>query len=204
MSGVGKSYWSKKLAKEYGFLRISCDDLIEQQISKNVSSNNENLKSWMGLPGSENFLETQKTYMSLENQIMRETLVKISKDSSTDYVIDTTGSIIYCETDILKNLRALSKIVYLESSKTNFDSKAERFIKNPCPLIIWGGMFQPRPDEKYEQSLKRCYLKLFESRIEHYESLFEFKISDELHKSPNFSSEEFLKLISCDEILQHQ
>lgn len=204
MSGTGKSYWSKKLSKEYGFRRFGCDDLIEQRISKKVSSNNHNLRNWMGLPGTDKFAETQKTYMSLENQTMREILEQALAHPEEDVIIDTTGSIIYCETDILKKIKEQTKVVYLGNTKINFDEVTARFIKDPCPLVIWAGMYQPLPNETPEESLERCYRKLFESRLEHYENLYDFKIDFELHKSPTFTSEEFLKLISCDEILQHE
>jgi len=195
MSGTGKSHWTKKLSQEYDFQRFSCDDLIEQKIAQNVSSNNKVLKNWMCLPGTENFAETQKTYMSLENQMMREILDEVALNPDEDIIIDTTGSVIYCESDILKKIKSLTKVVYLGNCQKNIELNVTRFMQNPCPLIIWAGLYQPLPNENYEQSLERCYRDLFKSRLEHYNNLSDFQISYDIHRSPEFDAKQFLELV---------
>ena len=40
MSGVGKSFWSKRLVNN-GFRRFSCDDLIAERLGLRLSNNNK-------------------------------------------------------------------------------------------------------------------------------------------------------------------
>jgi hypothetical protein len=98
-------------------------------------------------------------------------------------VMDTTGSVIYMERDIIDQLRALSKIIYFEASEKHVAKLFERYMSNPKP-VIWGESYAPKASETPQESLKRCYPELLAYRAKRYSDMAHVTLSFEQHKAP--------------------
>ena len=176
MSGVGKSYWSKKLKDELAFQVFSCDDEIEKALSPILSKLGYNgindVSKWMGQPYQESYSENSQKYLDLENKVLEKILEKIEKDqfNNQKLVIDTTGSVVYCRKDLQQKLKKLSKIIYFKAQKEDYQKMYETFIKDPKP-IIWGDDFKPLDILTDKENLKVCYPNLLQFRSQKYQEL---------------------------------
>jgi len=185
MSGVGKSHWSKKLA-ELGYDIYSIDDLIAQKLQKLIKkfsitndinyskSNVGDLAKWMGFPDDERYKQNSKKYLEMESKVVQSVLNKALK-SKKNTIIDTTGSVIYINKNVLKALKKSTNVVYFDSPASHLKSMFEEFKRNPKP-IIWGNIYKPLRGEKEEKALLRCYKELIDFRIKHYERLADITI----------------------------
>jgi hypothetical protein len=107
MSGVGKTFWSTKLASA-GFTCYHCDDMIASRLQNivNMPMKSDEMGKWMGLPYEKGFAEKEKQYLMLESEILLELAESIDKlPSDKNVVIDTTGSAIYADRYILDKLK---------------------------------------------------------------------------------------------------
>ncbi len=175
MSGVGKSFWSEKFAKE-GYQVFHIDDLISEKLGgiinkengdKNVDYGNSlvgGLAKWMGFPGDKRYEKNCKTYLKLEEKITLQSLNTAIK-SKKPTIIDTTGSVIYLSSDLKKKLKKHTKIVYLDISKSKLSEMFETFCKFPKP-IIWDGKYKPIKNESEEcYYCSSCYRSSFGSKV---------------------------------------
>ncbi|RJQ36559.1 hypothetical protein C4559_04815 [Candidatus Microgenomates bacterium] len=200
MSGTGKSHWAKKLEKN-GFLRICCDDLIEEKLGEELKvfgySGIKDVAKWMGQPYNKQYPITSKKYLSLEKKIMEEIINNLKNDfyKNKNIVIDTTGSVIYTGKRILQSLSELTKIIYLDVCDSLIKEMHKLYLRDPKP-VIWGNIFKKKANETNKQALTNCYPKLLEYRAKKYK-LFAKKTLDYFSlRKPNITSEKFLKLIS--------
>src|ERR1700685_1463785 len=109
MSGSGKTFWTRKLAAA-GWRAVSCDDLIEQRLAPRLAQGNftgiNGVAAWMGWPDSPTYLEREAEYLAEEIAVAHEFLSELESDTSGDpVVLDTTGSVIYANEDLLRRLR---------------------------------------------------------------------------------------------------
>lgn len=196
MSGVGKSYWAKKL-EEKGFKRFCCDDLIEEKLGEELSalghSGIQDVAKWMGQPFDPQYSATSKLYIEYETETLRGILDKIEKEKE-NIVIDTTGSVILTGEKLLARLSKLTSIVYLEASIEFRKQLYEVFIKEPKP-VIWGDIFNKKENESDFDALKRCYPELLKFRSTKYEELADFKVDYTFLRKPDSSSEEFITFL---------
>src|SRR5258706_6711991 len=112
MSGSGKTYWSEKLAQK-GFTIFCCDALIEKKLGVELTSLGyngiEDVAKWMGQPFSAQYKQTSKRYLQFEQEVMEEFLQFLEKTKDDEnIVIDTTGSVIYLDKNIIKKLSQLT------------------------------------------------------------------------------------------------
>lgn len=185
MSGVGKSYWSKKF-KEIGFDIYPIDDLISNKVSslikatvgdKNVKYENTkvgDLAKWMGFPGDKRYKNNAKKYLQLESQITLES-AKLAVKNGRSAIIDTTGSVIYTNKKVQDFLRRNTKIIYFDTTEKNLDKMFAVFCAVPKP-IIWGDIYKPIKNEDESRTLARCYKELLDSRIKKYKKLAHKKV----------------------------
>ena len=78
MSGVGKSFWAKRLG-ERGWVRHDCDGAIGARLASLVTpeANEEPVHAlgrWMGMPWREGYAEREARYLALEEEVTREAL----------------------------------------------------------------------------------------------------------------------------------
>lgn len=199
MSGSGKSVWAKTLEREKGFRRYTCDELIGKELtpefSKSGYSVTEGLSYWMGQPYDERYARTSQIYLESEAQSLRNVLEEIKKMNKEDNaVVDTTGSVIYLPQELLKELKELTRIIYLKMPENLMEKMIARYVADPKP-VIWGDLYQPAEGETKEETLKRCYPGLLRYRAERYEKLADIKLDYATRIDKKFTPDDFLRLV---------
>lgn len=170
MSGIGKSFWSKRLASS-GWTRHDCDGLIGEKLSSLIAvSDGEEpvhaLGRWMGHPWTDGFAERQQKYLELEERITRDVLERLEPY----HVFDTTGSVVNLSASLKDDLRDRCQVVYLATPRSHYDRMLRRYLEEPKP-VVWGEIFERDVGEPPDQALPRCYRKLLELRDRWYREL---------------------------------
>ncbi len=200
MSSAGKTHWSFKLEKEQ-YVRMTCDDLIEEKLKPILArlgyQGISDVAKWMGFPYEPQYPQNSATYLSLENDVMRTILRDIQSGILTNkkVIIDTTGSVIYTDPDILHDLKRLTMVIYLDIPESKKQEIYHDFLKHPKP-IIWGDAYQTRAGETELETVARCYSDLLSFRIEKYSLLADITIPYEIHRQKDFSAEDFISHIT--------
>ena len=200
MSSAGKTYWAFELQK-HGYTRVTCDDRIEKKLGPELRKNGykglHEVAKWMGHPYEPQYPETSKRYLDFENEVMIEILDQITKrnGSPRKMVIDTTGSVIYTTGSVLKRLKELSSIIYLDIPEEKKQEIYQEFLRNPKP-IIWGDAFKPREHESNDEALARCYQELLSFRAKRYEKIADITIPFDLHRQEGFTAPDFIEHIT--------
>jgi len=173
MSGVGKTFWTKRLAQA-GHHTICCDDRIEQRLRSRLESGGysgiHGVASWMGWPDRPTYAEREAEYLAEEIATLDEVLTELEYDPSSDLVLDTTGSVIYTGNNLLRRLRRQMSIVYLVASAEEQQLLMERYLHDPKP-VLWRGAFQAKKGETPSETVARCYPTLIAARRQSYEAL---------------------------------
>ena len=188
MSNIGKSRWSKRLEAESGFERVACDDLVERKLAPELIKHGyagiRDVAKWMGQPFDPQYPDTSAKYLACEQAVMRETIERLKNPAAgkppKPLVIDTTGSVIYLGEEIAKQLRALTRIVYLEASPEHSARLFDRYMHSPKP-VIWDGAYTPQAGEAPQDTLKRCYPELLRRRAALYKEIAHVIIPYEKH-----------------------
>lgn len=197
MSGSGKSFWSKQLARR-GFTHICCDDLIAARLVLRLSGGGDaiaRLGRWMGFPFQPGYEERESEYLLLEKEMMAESLRILSGNPGSapaDIVMDSTGSVIYTGEEILAELRRLTTIVHLATPVEVQRKMLESYLSSPRP-VLWRGMFVRTPSETDEEALARCYPVLLASREELYREFADVTVDYAKHRGERFGVEEFIE-----------
>ncbi|TRZ64400.1 MAG: hypothetical protein D4Q79_01565 [Spirochaetia bacterium] len=198
MSGTGKSFWSKRLEKERGYQKYSCDELIEKELSSELvvlgRKGVNNLSHWMGQPYDERYAANSRRYLELEAKVLGDSLRKIENDKNKNMVVDTTGSVIYLPPELLLKLKQLTKVVYLETPEFIIEKMINLYLADPKP-VIWGNLYKPLLDENKMETLKRCYPELLKYRINLYNKLADIKV-DHFRTERSFTVENLLSIIT--------
>lgn len=172
MSGSGKSFWTKRLAKA-GHASICCDDRIEQRLRPRLEggySGINGVASWMGWPDSATYGQREAEYLAEEIATLDEVLTELERDRSRELILDTTGSVIYTGNALLLRLRRQMTIVYLAATADEQQLLIERYLNDPKP-VLWRGAFQPKKGETPHETVARCYPMLIGARRQSYEAL---------------------------------
>ena len=174
-SGCGKSHLAGRLATDLSFNHIECDRLIEnslEQVLPKSAPGTLRLASWLGQPYDSGYAERAQQYLEAEQETLTSTLDSLARDSESDRptVIDTSGSVIYCDSDLLLRLRELTTVVYLQISLADEEKMFALYRSDPKPLI-WHTAYKPLGQEKPEETLRRCYPLLLAQRTSAYEKL---------------------------------
>lgn len=196
MSGIGKTFWSKKLVRK-GFKRFCCDDLIEERLNRELKalgfSGIKDVAKWMGHPFDVQYSKTSKKYLNYEREILKELIAKLENSADANIVVDTTGSVIYLEGSILRKLAKITKIVYLETPQSVIQKMFEVYINDPKP-VIWGKSYKKKQGENELEALKRCYPKLLKCRSDKYKKLAQITFGHGLLRE-NFTVEDFVQMV---------
>jgi shikimate kinase len=173
MSGVGKTFWTKRLAQA-GHRTICCDDRIEQRLRSRLENGGyagiHGVASWMGWPDRPTYAEREAEYLAEEIATLDEVLTDLECDPSSELVLDTTGSVIYTGNNLLRRLRRQMTIVYLVASAEEQQLLMERYLRDPKP-VLWRGAFQANKDETPSETVARCYPTLIAARRQSYQAL---------------------------------
>ena len=199
MSGAGKSYWSKKMEKS-GFRRYSCDNLIAERLGSELGNKGKstlNLAKWMGAPYSDGYLEAESLYLKLEEEVLTFICNELENSSLQDepVVVDTTGSLIYLNTDLLNRLRKLVRTVHLTLPVQKHKELFETYLLEPKPLI-WKGKYLPLESESQQKTLRRCYSELLTFRNERYTLISDCDLEYSFHHCRKTSLNELLAIVN--------
>lgn len=188
MSNAGKSYRSKKLCDEAGFLWYEVDKEIEEALSL---SSTDTLSSWLGYPTSLGYPAREKEYLALENKCTRKASMETN---GKNLVFDTTGSVAQLEKETLTALKGNYLVVHLDVGEGSLTRMIEKFFEDPKP-VAWGEYFEQKEGEDEETALRRCYPTLLTERLKKYRSLAHVTIlAGEVYDT---SAEETLAIIKA-------
>jgi shikimate kinase len=187
MSNIGKTHWAERLAAERGFERIDCDQMIEDRLGSELTQLGykgiAGVAKWMGQPFDPQYAETSQAFIDHEKAVMEEVLRRLHfSPRDKQLVIDATGSVIYTGDDIIEPLRSFTRVVYLEASRAHVKEMLARYVSDPKPLVWGDHAFAPGHNEKPEETLKRCYPDLLESRARRYAKMAHVTIPFEQHR----------------------
>src|SRR5450432_583590 len=134
MSGSGKTFWSRKLAAA-GWTAVSCDDLIEKRLAPRLAAGGyagiNGVAAWMGWPDSPTYAEREAEYLAEEIAVVDEYLRTLEADcTGKPMVLDTTGSVIYAQNNILMRLRRQMTVVHLASTEQQ-QLLVSRYLNDP-------------------------------------------------------------------------
>ena len=109
MAGVGKSYWAARFA-EAGFTCFHCEDIIASHLRAELGEalvTVHDLGDWMGFPHQPDFAAKEAKYLALEEQTLRDIVRILAENDDPDrrFVVDMTGSAVYVDEDLLRELR---------------------------------------------------------------------------------------------------
>src|ERR1700693_953947 len=174
MSGSGKTFWTRKLAAA-GWKSVCCDDLIEQRLAPRLAAGGHSgingVAAWMGWPNSASYVQREVEYLAEEIGVMDEFLSNLEKGTSgTPIVLDTTGSVIYAQNNILMRLRRQMTVVHLANTEKEQRLLVARYLNDPKP-VLWRGTFHVKDQETPRETVARCYPLLIAARRKGYETL---------------------------------
>lgn len=174
MSGSGKTFWSRKLAAA-GWKALSCDDLIEKRLAPRLAAGGyvgiHGVAAWMGWPDSPTYAQREEEYLAEEIAVVDEYLTHLDKDAGdAAMVLDTTGSVIYTQEELLGRLRRQMTVVHLASTEREQELLVERYLNDPKP-VLWRGTFHVKDHESPRETVARCYPMLIAARRKSYEAL---------------------------------
>lgn len=198
MSGVGKTYWSKKLEK-IGWIRFSVDDLIEKKLEKELKSSGfagiADVAKWMEQPFEKHYSQRSQIYLQFEKESMENIFEKIKRISDNkNVVIDTTGSVIYTGIKIMLTLSRLSKIINLSIPKSVQEKMYQLYLEEPKP-VIWGDVFKKTDGESDLEALSLYYPKLLQYRLRLYKKYTHIELNYFELRRHGFTVNDFLKLL---------
>ena len=186
MSHSGKTYWSKLLAKEFGYEHVEFDELIGASpkiadFIRDIEGKDraERMGKWFGMPQEPGFQEKEDRFLAVEKGFM-------SAGYNCGIILDLTGSAIYVP-DQLERLAQTGLVIHLATSKEvqdeNIAAALKGYVEKPRP-VCWNGNFKPEPGETgKEDTLKRCYPLLVNSRAELYQKFSDITLPYDVHKN---------------------
>lgn len=190
MSNVGKSRWATRLAREAGHEVIDCDLEIARRLfpGQPDALAGERLAAWLGQPGDPGHEAASVAFLRVERAVMLRVLERLrQREAAAAYrplVIDTGGSVVHAGDDVLAGLRALTRVIYLETAPASAEAMYTRYLAHPKALI-WADAWQPRPGEAAREARARCYPLLLASRARRYAALAHVSLPAALHAPPD-------------------
>ena len=137
MSNSGKSTCTALLASELSFDFFEVDEAINSELGIDSMAA---AAEWMGYPFEPNYSSNKRRYLDLEARFSR---VKIPDQN---FVLDTTGSIVYAKREILDWIRENFLVVGLRVSEELCQTLIEDYFAHP-KTVIWGKEFEQKAGE---------------------------------------------------------
>lgn len=179
MSNIGKSYTAMRLATKYDFSLIEVDKIIWENLGHDSM---DAFAEWQGHPYTEGYGDREKHSIALESEATRKAL----KTEARNPIIDTTGSVIYTDENVLKALRQDYYVVYIEAMDEHVERLKVQYFKQPKPLI-WAGHYQKLEGKSETESILECYPKLLASRGKAYSSYADVTLRSTMILNPDVS-----------------
>jgi shikimate kinase len=169
MSNIGKSYSAMRLATDYDFTLIEVDRLIWNELGE---TDMDAFAAWQGQPYSDGYKDRERQSIALETRATRESL----KTQARNPILDTTGSVIYTDPEMLSCLREDWYVVYIEAADAHLERLKQQYFAHPKPLA-WNGYYQKHEGLSEEESLMASYPALLSSRAAAYAALADHTVS---------------------------
>lgn len=200
MSNCGKSHWSGALADGLGFSLCSVDEEIERAIAPELTrlgfAGIDGMAEWMGFPSDDRFERNQARYLELEEEITSGAVEALPEESHGrgNFVLDTTGSVVYLSKPTQALLRERYLVVHLEASDDMLGEMTDKYFEVPKP-VVWGDCFDMCDGEEAEAALRRCYPRLLRQRRMRYADLAHISIPASLALSRELQLSAFLDIL---------
>ena len=183
MSNIGKSFRSKELSNDKDFVISSIDEGICEKI--NIKEEKD-LGEWFGYPYEKDFSLKQKKYLEIEDSLTK----GVQIPQNENFILDTTGSVIYLPEVTHKFLKDNFFIIHFEVPSENIKKMIEEYCAEP-KSVVWGDIFNQKENESDAEALKRCYPELLAFRTEKYRALADISIN--FFREDPMTNEEFLQ-----------
>jgi shikimate kinase len=176
MSNCGKSHWSTQLERELGFRMVSVDEEIEDAIAPELAaaecSGIDGMAQWMGFPSDERFKANEATYLGHEENLTAAAVATAAGAGGdpANFVLDSTGSVIYLSQATLEKMQSRFLVVHLEASDDMLEKMADNYFLTPKP-VVWGDCYRQKDGEEPEDALRRSYPELLRTRRARYHAL---------------------------------
>jgi len=187
MSNIGKSYTAMRLATTYDFNLIEVDKIIWENLGYDSM---DAFARWQGHPYTDGYGEREKHSISLETKATRTAL----KTKKRNPIIDTTGSVIYTDEDVLNTLREDYYIVYIEAMEDHLERLKAQYFKQPKPLI-WAGHYEKLEGKSETESILECYPRLLTSRNKAYAKQADTTLPSTMILNPYVSIEDIYEAL---------
>ena len=187
MSNIGKSYTAVRLATKYDFSLIEVDKIIWENLGHDSM---DAFAQWQDHPYTDGYTEREKHSIALETDATRKAL----KTTKRNPMIDTTGSVIYTDDDVLNMLRQNSYIVYIEAMEDHLERLKMQYFKQPKPLI-WAGHYEKIEGKSDTESILECYPKLLTSRGKAYARQADVTLPSTMILNPDVSIEDIFEAL---------
>ncbi len=174
MSNIGKSYTATRLCKTHDFDLIEVDRLIWAGLKQGSMAD---FARWQGQPYSEGYEAREAVSVKLESTAMKTAMMKsagIKRGGNS--LLDTTGSVIYSEEAVLKQLSAEYLIVHITAADKDLARLQADYFALPKPLV-WHGHYQKIDGKSEQESIVASYPKLLQSRKSAYAALADISLS---------------------------
>ncbi|MCK5461243.1 hypothetical protein KAI58_04630 [Candidatus Gracilibacteria bacterium] len=190
MSNVGKSLRAREFAQQCHFQKVSVDDEIKEKLGfEDMLA----MASWMGFPYEEKFKKHEEIYLNCEEEYTKNCLKGIADNEN--FVLDTTGSVIYLKKSVLDFLQENFLILNLQVSEGMIELMTKKFFKEPKP-VVWGDSFNQKKGESNKEALQRNYPDLLVWRQKQYKALADVVLDIYTESSDKkLSFEDFLEII---------
>lgn len=172
MSNAGKSYRSRVLRDECGFMWYHVDGEIQKTLGFETM---EEISEWLGYPTSSTYIERERKYLDAEGQ---HTMIEALDTGKKNLVSDTTGSVIYLKAHTHNWLEENCLMVNIQVDERAISELIKNFFEKPKP-VVWQGFFEQKENETEREALERCYPKLLSSRLEKYRAMAHINIPAE-------------------------
>jgi shikimate kinase len=150
----------------------------------------------MGFPYEPHYQECESQYLAYEKEVMSEILEYFENTPEEKIVVDTTGSVIYIEEEILGRLQRYTTIVYLATPPEVQGQLLNAYISNPHPML-WRDTFSKDTNETNKEALARCYQRLFFARKLLYERYAGVTIDYHERRKKGFGVNDFLQVVAA-------
>lgn len=187
MSNIGKSYTAMRLATKYDYSLIEVDKIIWENLGHDSM---DAFAQWQGHPYTDGYAEREAHSISLESAATRTAL----KTDKRNPMIDTTGSVIYTDKDILAELRKRFYVVYIEAMDDHVERLKAQYFNHPKPLV-WAGQYKKYKNLSETESILKCYPKLLASRAKAYAKLADTTLPSTLILNPDKGIEDIYAVL---------
>lgn len=184
MSNIGKSVTAKRFAKVFGFKLIEVDKLIWKRLGHDSM---EEFADWQGHPYEEGYAEREALSIEMEAHATQ----KAIDSSKRNTVLDTTGSVIYIDPAVRRNIKEQFYVVHIKAETSDLERLKWDYFDNPKPLV-WGRQYREKPGMTDRENIFENYPRLLMSRAKEYAAMADTTVTSNFVLDPDLTDEDLL------------